>query len=139
MPLQRASSGLVSAPSAPVSERHVIFFPPQSGQVADDADHAGAVDTSPAQLLALQRQEAPSPGPAGAGDGSAAPPAAAAPPPAAAAPGAAPAGRGAPAGSGDADLDDLGRRLYDRIRDLLTAELAIDRERAGLLNDLGLR
>ncbi|MCL2396188.1 MAG: hypothetical protein FWC87_16070, partial [Acidimicrobiaceae bacterium] len=36
----------------------------------------------------------------------------------------------------DGDLDDLGRRLYDGIRDRLKAELYLDRERAGLLTDL---
>jgi hypothetical protein len=52
-----------------------------------------------------------------------------------------PAGGGAspPAqqsGKGGDDIDDLSRRLYDRIRDRLKAELYLDRERAGQLNDL---
>jgi hypothetical protein len=34
------------------------------------------------------------------------------------------------------DLDELARRLYDRIRRRLRAELLIDRERAGLIADL---
>ena len=39
-------------------------------------------------------------------------------------------------GKGGDDIDDLSRRLYDRIRDRLKAELYLDRERAGQLNDL---
>jgi hypothetical protein len=66
----------------------------------------------------------------------------------AAAPAAAPASAGAPApggapdashqpgqGGGD-DVDELSRKLYDRIRDRLKAELYLDRERAGQLSDL---
>jgi hypothetical protein len=37
---------------------------------------------------------------------------------------------------GGADIDDLSRRIYDRIRDRLKAELYLDRERAGQLSDL---
>ena len=37
---------------------------------------------------------------------------------------------------GDNELDELSRRLYDRIRDRLKAELYLDRERAGQLSDL---
>jgi hypothetical protein len=33
------------------------------------------------------------------------------------------------------DLDELGHRLYDRIRSRLRLELLLDRERAGLLSD----
>jgi hypothetical protein len=51
----------------------------------------------------------------------------------------APAPAEAPPRRSDAELDELGRRLYDRIRDHLAAELSLDRERAGLLNDLGSR
>ena len=45
---------------------------------------------------------------------------------------------GTPSGSsqGGADIDDLSRRIYDRIRDRLKAELYLDRERAGQLSDL---
>ena len=50
-------------------------------------------------------------------------PASAAPPPA------------APGPTGD--LDELAERLYDRIRFHLKSELRLDRERAGLLTDLG--
>lgn len=52
---------------------------------------------------------------------------------------AAPAGAPSPhaeGAAGEGDLDDLSRRLYDRIRDRLKAELYLDRERAGLLSDL---
>jgi hypothetical protein len=47
-----------------------------------------------------------------------------------------PAGGEAPAAGGELDVDDLARRLYDRIRDRLRRELLVDRERAGLLTDL---
>jgi hypothetical protein len=40
------------------------------------------------------------------------------------------------AAKGDEDVDELSRRLYDRIRDRLKAELYLDRERAGQLSDL---
>jgi hypothetical protein len=33
-------------------------------------------------------------------------------------------------------VDELSRKLYDRIRDRLKAELYLDRERAGQLSDL---
>jgi hypothetical protein len=39
-------------------------------------------------------------------------------------------------GKGGEDIDDLSRRIYDRIRDRLKAELYLDRERAGQLSDL---
>jgi hypothetical protein len=40
-------------------------------------------------------------------------------------------------GGSDKDLDELARRLYDRIRRRLSSELLADRERAGMLTDLG--
>lgn len=43
----------------------------------------------------------------------------------------------APAAAGTADLDELAKRLYDRIRVRLKAELRLDRERAGLMTELG--
>ncbi|HEX6675597.1 MAG TPA: hypothetical protein VF486_11290, partial [Actinomycetes bacterium] len=49
---------------------------------------------------------------------------------------AAPAGPAPQAGAAAADLDDLARRLYDRLRSRLMAELRLDRERAGLVSDL---
>jgi hypothetical protein len=51
----------------------------------------------------------------------------------------APSGDESPAvgpGGSEKDLDDLARRLYDRIRLRLTRELLVDRERAGALTDL---
>ncbi len=40
------------------------------------------------------------------------------------------------ASKGGDDIDDLSRRVYERIRDRLKAELYLDRERAGQLSDL---
>jgi len=47
-----------------------------------------------------------------------------------------PAGAAPRATAAAADLDDLARRLYDRLRSRLMAELRLDRERAGLVTDL---
>jgi hypothetical protein len=47
-----------------------------------------------------------------------------------------PDGPNPPGPSGGRDLDDLSRRLYDRIRDHLWSELRLDRERAGMMTDL---
>lgn len=41
------------------------------------------------------------------------------------------------AGGKPAELDELAKKLYERIRTRLKAELRLDRERAGLLTDLG--
>lgn len=46
------------------------------------------------------------------------------------------AGGGAAAGGSERELDELARRLYDRIRSRLRTELLVDRERAGALSDL---
>ena len=46
------------------------------------------------------------------------------------------AGGGSPAGGSERELDELARRLYDRIRSRLRTELLVDRERAGALSDL---
>jgi hypothetical protein len=48
----------------------------------------------------------------------------------------APEAPAAPAGAPGGDLDELARRLYDRIRSRLKAELRLDRERSGHLTDL---
>jgi hypothetical protein len=40
------------------------------------------------------------------------------------------------AAGGVGDLDELAKRLYERIRGRLRAELRLDRERAGLVTDL---
>ncbi|MDQ6720615.1 MAG: hypothetical protein M3003_07455, partial [Candidatus Dormibacteraeota bacterium] len=45
----------------------------------------------------------------------------------------------APAGAhqaSDAEMDELARKLYDRLRNRLKTELLVDRERAGFLTDL---
>jgi hypothetical protein len=47
-----------------------------------------------------------------------------------------PLGGGAPATRADEDLDDLARRLYDRLRSRLHRELLVDRERSGMVTDL---
>jgi hypothetical protein len=43
---------------------------------------------------------------------------------------------GKPGAAAPADLDELARRLYDRFRSRLMAELRLDRERAGLVTDM---
>ena len=57
-----------------------------------------------------------------------------------AAEGATPAAASPPSSGGAAaagpDLDDLARKLYDRLRGRLAAELRLDRERIGSLTDL---
>ena len=60
-------------------------------------------------------------------------------PAAAAGGGSAGAGGGGGGGvpTGDKELDELARRLYDRLRSRLRMELLIDRERSGTLSDLG--
>ncbi|MDP9389347.1 MAG: hypothetical protein M3Q48_15875, partial [Actinomycetota bacterium] len=35
----------------------------------------------------------------------------------------------------EVDLEELARKLYDRVRSLLRTELLVDRERSGLLSD----
>ncbi len=54
---------------------------------------------------------------------------------ASAVPGAAPGGAGGAGGPGQ-DLDDLARKLYDRLRGRLATELRLDRERSGCVTDL---
>lgn len=39
-------------------------------------------------------------------------------------------------GAGGQNLDELARKIYDRIRDKLQAELKVDRERLGRLTDI---
>ncbi|MGH9281525.1 MAG: hypothetical protein ACRD0S_01170, partial [Acidimicrobiales bacterium] len=53
-----------------------------------------------------------------------------------AATGTVPAGAGGGAPPTPEQLDELARRLYDKLRWRLKAELTLDRERAGLLTDL---
>jgi hypothetical protein len=109
-----------------------------SGGVASFDPDGGlrfAPPSEPAQTggPALQREAGDTAPPADLGPASAAEaPAATAAAPAAATPAAAPAH---PAGPGD--LDDLARRLYERIRARLRAELRLDMERAGMLTRPG--
>jgi hypothetical protein len=63
-------------------------------------------------------------------------PAPSAPPPAAGPSSASGAGPSGGSQGGDADLDDLSRKIYERIAARMRAELYLDRERAGLLTDL---
>jgi hypothetical protein len=129
-PLQRASLGGTAQPLLTAPDGTVILFPGPDGRPPGAADRPGETGAPAAQRLTLQRQDAPAP--AAAPDSSGGTPA----------PAAFPSGSSAPApgaGAADAELDELGRRLYDRIREHLAAELAMDRERAGLLNDLGQR
>jgi len=100
------------------------------------ADGPVAVGGSNPPAPPLQRQVEPAAG--SGGDLAASEPAAPAPPALSQAASAPPPAE-PPPGRSDAELDELGRRLYDRIRDHLAAELSLDRERAGLLNDLGSR
>jgi len=55
----------------------------------------------------------------------------------AAAPGPGSTGAAAGGAGGHGDLDELALKLYDRIRLRLQAELRLDRERAGMVSDLG--
>jgi len=109
-------------------------------------DRDGAVvftpPSAPAGPPPLQRADSGPPPVQRAGSGMA-PPAEAGPPDAGA-PGpppveaaAAPAPPPAPGTAAAPDLDDLARRLYDRIRARLRAELRLDLERAGMLTRLG--
>jgi len=47
-----------------------------------------------------------------------------------------PAAATAPSPASETDMDELARKLYDRIRGRLKTELLVDRERAGFLTDL---
>jgi hypothetical protein len=98
--------------------------------------------SAPAGPPPLQRADSGPPPVQRAGSGMAPP--AEARPPDAGAPGpppveaaAAPAPPPAPGTAAAPDLDDLARRLYDRIRARLRAELRLDLERAGMLTRLG--
>ncbi|MGD0594122.1 MAG: hypothetical protein ABSB54_10655 [Acidimicrobiales bacterium] len=123
------SEGLAPATEAPVLQATVINFPgPANGPAPASGD-------KPPPAAPLQRQLEPAAG--SEPDLTVAEPPA--PAPALSQAASAPAPAEAPPGRSDAELDELGRRLYDRIRDHLAAELSLDRERAGLLNDLGSR
>ena len=119
-------------PVQPRTDRTASFSPPlatppPAAETLSAVMVAGGQDDLATAVPVLDRVQR-------AADGSTEP--AAAP---AASGGAAPAGdAGTPSGSsqGGADIDDLSRRIYDRIRDRLKAELYLDRERAGQLSDL---
>ena len=126
------SAGQGSRPSPLSLPQRVVFSAPSvASPTAEDA--ISAASPSPPEedpvtrpTISVQRAD----------DGQAEPPsaaAAAAGPTAAQEPGNA---SGAGAAHGGEDIDDLSRRIYDRIRDRLKAELYLDRERAGQLSDL---
>jgi hypothetical protein len=95
----------------------VVFAPPPEAPAAPEAGTPAPAPADPGPPPTVQRADAPA--------------AAAGPAPAGPAPGGA---AGLPAG---ADLDELARRLYGRIRLHLRDELRRDRERAGSLIDTG--
>jgi hypothetical protein len=115
-PLQR------QATLAPPEQRlaYAVEEPPPAPEppnVARTAADSAEVASAPVTSFVVQRQDtggAAAAGPADAGS---------------------PGGGGAPPGGGG-DLDELSRKIYDRILDRLKAELYLDRERAGLLSDL---
>jgi hypothetical protein len=47
-----------------------------------------------------------------------------------------PAAATGPSQASESEMDELARKLYDRIRGKLKTELLVDRERAGFLTDL---
>jgi hypothetical protein len=119
--------------------------PPLEADPAAAALRAGVATLDPDGALVFTPPSAPAGPPPVQRAGSGPPPAEAGPPDAgapgptaveaAAAPAAPP-----PPGTATAvapDLDDLARRLYDRIRARLRAELRLDLERAGMLTRLG--
>lgn len=87
-------------------------------------------ESAPVTLAPLQRADA----------GEEAPPPGASPegvPGAGAAPGGGPAAGASPGAGGDKELDELARKLYDRIGMRLRREMLVERERAGALVDRG--
>ena len=89
------------------------------------AESAAAVASAPS--FSIQREPEAAPAPATSGSTSAPEAGTAATP----SPGASPAHA-----DQEQDMDELARKLYDRIRGRLKSELLVDRERAGLLTDL---
>jgi hypothetical protein len=106
--LDPRSTALSSGAATPDGEGAVVFAPP-----AGEGPRLPQSSANPAPAL----QRAPADPPVDT---------------ATAAPGTATAPGGPPA----ADLDELARRLYDRLRLRLRAELRLDRERSGHLTDL---
>ena len=128
--LDPAALALASGVASPDGAGGLRFAPPAAagptvqlaGVATDLSERFSAAATGAAEQLAGRSEQL-----AGAVAGPVNPPAAAA---------AGPAGAAAQAGAAPADLDDLARRLYDRLRSRLMAELRLDRERAGLVTDL---
>lgn len=98
---------------------------PVSGEVTFTVQRQGQLGATPRQLLPQAAASASTASSAPAGGQ----------PSADATSGSSSSAAAAP-GGGDSELDELGRKLYDRILDRLKAELYLDRERAGLLSDL---
>ena len=120
--------------------------PPLEADPAAAALRAGVATLDPDGAVVFTPPSAPAGPPPEQRAGSGMAPPAEAGPPDAGAPGptpveaaAAPAAPPAPgtAAAAAPDLDDLARRLYDRIRARLRAELRLDLERAGMLTRLG--
>ncbi len=129
LPIARWAQTLPVQPRADrtASSSPPLATPPPAAETLSAVMVAGGQDDLAAAVPVLDRVQR-------AADGSAEQGAA----PAASGGSAQPENAGSPSGSsqGGADIDDLSRRIYDRIRDRLKAELYLDRERAGQLSDL---
>lgn len=90
------------------------------------AESAAAVASAPTVSIQRDLEAAAAPQTSGSTSAPAAGPAA----------GTAPSGGAPPHADQEQDMDELARKLYDRIRGRLKSELLVDRERAGLLTDL---
>ncbi len=139
LPIATRAQSLTLAPSAgqgsglsplPLPQRVVFSAPSVASPSAEGATTAASPsppEEDPVTRLVTSVQRADD------GPAAQAPAAAAAGPTAAQEPGHPSSGGAAHGGE---DIDDLSRRIYDRIRDRLKAELYLDRERAGQLSDL---
>jgi hypothetical protein len=136
---QQAGGGTGGAPPALplVGDQPRRPATPRTGELLDPrstalASGAASLDEDGAVVFAPPAGEPPQLSPSGADTAPAPQRAPIAPPvdPAPAVPAA------APGGAPGADLDELARRLYDRIRLRLRTELRLDRERSGQLTDL---
>jgi hypothetical protein len=137
--LHQQAGGWTGAPPALLLAGDQLRRPatPRTGELLDPrstalASGAASLDEDGAVVFAPPAGEPPQLSPSGADTASAPQRAPIAPPvdPAPAVPAA------APGGASGADLDELARRLYDRIRLRLRTELRLDRERSGQLTDL---
>jgi len=122
------------------TQRTAIQRAPSAAPSPDiDAPAGAPPEQAPAPLPASQADapaDVPAPAPASAPAAPSGPTAGDAPAAAAGADGGAKAAGGS-GGAAGGDLDELSRKLYDRLRDRLTADFRLERERAGILNDLG--